>query len=1546
MSQKRDNTNKHAPLSWVKIVLVTLTILTIVLLAVTVARLIPITSRYYTDADTIRVPYDGAQIRDILWQPAKSLTELINTGEDDYEPCLSADGSRLFFVRGKAGENAEIFTSIRTLHGWSEPVALSDVNSEYEDLGPAPTADGSALYFYSDRPGGYGGYDLWVSYRGESGWQAAINLGPDVNSGYNDYGPSLTPDGKTLYFASNRPRAEDETQPDPDAWNATLREDLFQRDYDLYSANITDSGMTLAKGLVAINSPYNEGAPAVSSFGDFLYFSSDRPGGEGGFDLYRSRRVAGELRSPRNLGSAVNTSANELDPGLSLGGYALYFSSDRTLDTNLSDPAGPVGQGVAAVEDVAASRHRSYGLFYTNSREVFTDIEQRDRAPINWAALWAALGPNLLWALLALLLLLALLALMREAENRRLSLISKCLLASLMAHVLLMLLFNVYEVTSSMASEFRRRGRIQVALVSPVAGSDIARQIRGDLTEAVAPEPPTMTVNRHSTQVDVDARPEPAVLDVAPSTFQHIAQSRAEVTMADARVERDPTDNIVVNNAELLRAQKQVVSATNLPRESQPESRDDPVRPQPEHPEATQVVPRPTMQVAQRTPTDAMARLSPDSAASSSIVENASSLSRDPSSSATEAALPSQVLFDSDTVIVSVDQTPTRDIALPAAPIDRPVDTVEPAALVATKTVAANRRAFDPTKPLPQSPTTTVTIDPLPPRPLLDTPSLAASGDANFVESGATYVLVASSMAVEVEVTSMPQAPLALGNLETAPSSANESPGAVPSTNVEATSRRAVPVRESLGRTVKSLVQLEPTRSTEAESDSTLASGAYAQVVDSPTKTGIVEGLFGGLNPSLPDLEDVVLPTLEQADADAAGEAASDPDLLFAVRTESRAKFSMDASQGLDATTWRRSDLPGRTRLPFGDGMATAVQISTVEAASFSADRFAFAVVPDTLDLPVPGAAFLKLSLPTDERPPDDPYVQRLADGRLSLVERMGGSVATEEAILRALAWLAEHQSENGRWDGEAFDDSCGECGGETDIEIDRALTGLALLCFYGAGHTHLADGPYRKHMERGIEFLLNDVRNDGDLRGGESMYTQGIVTMVLAEAYGMSRDKRFVGPIGAAAGFIDRARNPRDGGWRYDPGDRGDTSVLGWQIMALKSASLSGIAVPAGSFRSARKWLDRVSRRGKSGLYAYKPGREPTPSMTAEAMFVQQLLGLPRDDPRMQQSAEYISAYLPDWDDSNTYFWYYATLALFQYRGPLWVSWNEALTQTLLSNQRTDGRAAGSWDPVGEWASDGGRVYQTALCTLMLEVYYRYLPMYTLDGGIEAIGAIRGVVTDASSGHALGGATIRLDLPDRPPVMIVTGPDGTYHLLAPEVPDHFALSASRAGFLPSSANVESAKLEGTTFAVDFQLRPKDDRLIALEADPEVHHLGDNDFSGAINSQFQRESEGAFYERDFVLSASQLAVDLEEAELTLLAKGVQRSHRIRINGVLLDQRLDSAPDDGSFGEFVTRFDPEILVVGKNEFEIIAKPSNSDIDDFEFVNIQIRLIPRE
>ena len=188
---------------------------------------------------------------------------------------------------------------------------------------------------------------------------------------------------------------------------------------------------------------------------------------------------------------------------------------------------------------------------------------------------------------------------------------------------------------------------------------------------------------------------------------------------------------------------------------------------------------------------------------------------------------------------------------------------------------------------------------------------------------------------------------------------------------------------------------------------------------------------------------------------------------------------------------------------------------------------------------------------------------------------------------------------------------------------------------------------------------------------------------------------------------------------WRYQPrsGDN-DTSVAGWQLLALKSAQLAGLKVPEKHFLGIRAWLDAVRKGEQGGLFSYKPGHGPTPVMTAEGWFCQLFM---RGDTGTQGEAEsiqYLMQNLPSWDPDTPalihfYYWYYATLALHQADVPEFEAWNDALKAALLRGRVEEGPAAGSWDPVCQLGPRGGRIYATAMATLCLEVYYRYLPFY-----------------------------------------------------------------------------------------------------------------------------------------------------------------------------------------------------------------------------------------
>lgn len=305
--------------------------------------------------------------------------------------------------------------------------------------------------------------------------------------------------------------------------------------------------------------------------------------------------------------------------------------------------------------------------------------------------------------------------------------------------------------------------------------------------------------------------------------------------------------------------------------------------------------------------------------------------------------------------------------------------------------------------------------------------------------------------------------------------------------------------------------------------------------------------------------------------------------------------------------------------------------------------------------------------------------------------------------------------------------------------QADSAATGLALLAFLGAGYTH-QEGPYRLQIQRGLQWLLANQKPDGDLWGYSQgspntwLYSHGIAAIALCEAYGMSRDAALRPPAERAIEFIVAAQHPSRGGWRYRPREDSDTSVSGWMLMALKSAQMAGLAVPQRSLDLVARWLELAKApNGDGSRYVYNPfsaqsdpklwfHRQPTVSMTAEALLMRMYLGWNRDHPLLQRGADFLQANLPqlgtpDQPARDAYYWYYGTQVMFQMAGQHWETWNNTLRPYLESSQIKEGPLAGSWDPLrpvpDRFAHDGGRLYVTAMHLLILEVYYRHLPLF-----------------------------------------------------------------------------------------------------------------------------------------------------------------------------------------------------------------------------------------
>lgn len=364
-------------------------------------------------------------------------------------------------------------------------------------------------------------------------------------------------------------------------------------------------------------------------------------------------------------------------------------------------------------------------------------------------------------------------------------------------------------------------------------------------------------------------------------------------------------------------------------------------------------------------------------------------------------------------------------------------------------------------------------------------------------------------------------------------------------------------------------------------------------------------------------------------------------------------------------------------------------------------------------------------------------YRSRLDADRSARAERGGATAASEQAVERALDWLARHQDADGRWDGgtaryadggvvkgdDDFTAHCppGEvCFGECAYwEADTGLTGLALLTYLGAGYTH-KEGKYAATITKGLNFLMSQQKPDGDLRGVSTtvgMYCHAMATLALCEAYALSLDERLRTRAERAVGFLARSRAEDGQAWRYAPrASIGDTSILGWVVMALKSAREVGIPIAnqASLEKGATVWLDRVAAGKNKGLARYQPWEEPTPTMTAEAWVCRQFLGIGGPGSSSSEAAAHLLEHESDRGDTNVYYWYYATLAMYQHGGQPWRQWNDRLRDRLVDLQRKSGHQAGSWDPDDSiYGARGGRIYCTALAALSLEVYYRYLRLY-----------------------------------------------------------------------------------------------------------------------------------------------------------------------------------------------------------------------------------------
>ncbi len=242
----------------------------------------------------------------------------VNSWYDDLGVSISSDGLSLYFGSNRPGgfgsHDLWVATRLTKESAWGTPTNLGErVNSLAEDSDPKISADELSLYFCSKRPGGHGDLDLWVATRPTKAdaWNAPVNLGPTINTEYSEDACHIMPDGLSLFFDSDRPGG----QGGWDIWVATR-------------ASVSEPWTPPVNVGTPVNGPYSDGEPSVSADGRMLFMTSNRPGGCGGMDIWMASRkkADGPWDTPTNCGYAVNWDDADGTAAISSDGTTLYFA--------------------------------------------------------------------------------------------------------------------------------------------------------------------------------------------------------------------------------------------------------------------------------------------------------------------------------------------------------------------------------------------------------------------------------------------------------------------------------------------------------------------------------------------------------------------------------------------------------------------------------------------------------------------------------------------------------------------------------------------------------------------------------------------------------------------------------------------------------------------------------------------------------------------------------------------------------------------------------------------------------------------------------------------------------------------------------------------------------------------------------------------------------------------------------------------------------------------------------------------------------------------
>jgi hypothetical protein len=333
---------------------------------------------------------------------------------------------------------------------------------------------------------------------------------------------------------------------------------------------------------------------------------------------------------------------------------------------------------------------------------------------------------------------------------------------------------------------------------------------------------------------------------------------------------------------------------------------------------------------------------------------------------------------------------------------------------------------------------------------------------------------------------------------------------------------------------------------------------------------------------------------------------------------------------------------------------------------------------------------------------------------RAAAMAKFGGKDQAERSVVRGLRWLKQHQNDDGSW----------------STECRPSMTGFAMLCFLG--HGELPDSPeFGQAVKKGIDWLyFKGTERDGRLSmtrdgwgvGNVAVYEHAIATYALAEYYAMTREERIAELLKQAVTHIVQGQD-ENGGWQYNyaKGPRSDTSVSGWQIQALKAAHLTGLGIPGVDEALDKAVLNLWRVQAANGSFGYNNAGDRDFSLDGVGVLCIYLCKQNKDR-SVRDGIEHMLNMTEkkpvkyNGDSADLYAWFYDTQACLIFGGNAWSKWNRLFQDQIWNNQGPDG----SWPPVNSKApgaelqrkpDGGGPFYRTCLCTLMLEVFYRYAP-------------------------------------------------------------------------------------------------------------------------------------------------------------------------------------------------------------------------------------------